>query len=197
MCVPSAEINSAALRLRRAPGLVSGHTQHSIEKGMDRRERIPCFEIDFAAWLVPVAANVSASSSRDSIATAGAETVNGYFMDVAHCHQTAEDIFGPDTLQLREIAPADTGVLHHLDSRLALPAIDSQFHRWIFLPSLRKVDILFTRNSVRFSTAECTSTKWTCNRDGPFCASYASTATSVPLRCRQTDPADRPGLRED
>ena len=96
------------------------------------RERIPCFQIDFAAWLVPVAANVSASSSCDSIATAGAEAVNGYFMDVAHCDKAAEDIFGPDALQLGEIAATDTSVVHHLDPRLALPAIDIQFRNSLF-----------------------------------------------------------------
>ncbi len=69
-----------------------------------------------------MAANVSASSPRDSIATAGAEAVDGDFMDVAHCHETAEDIFGPDGLQLRNIAAPNAGVLHHLDTRLGLPA---------------------------------------------------------------------------
>ena len=48
-------------------------------------------------------------------------------MDVAHRDKAAEDIFWPDALQLGEIAATDTSVLHHLDPRLALPAIDIQF----------------------------------------------------------------------
>jgi hypothetical protein len=68
-----------------------------------------------------VAANVSTSSPRDSIAAAGAEAVDGDFMDVAHCHEAAEDILGPDGLQLAQVAPPDTRLLHQLESRLARP----------------------------------------------------------------------------
>lgn len=71
-----------------------------------------------------MAANISASSPCDGIATAGTHAVNGYFMDVAHCHETAEHFFRPDAGQLREIAPTDTSLLHQLDAGLSWPAID-------------------------------------------------------------------------
>lgn len=83
---------------------------------------VPSFQIDFAAWLVPMAANISASSPCDGIATAGAHAVNGYFMDVAHCHEAAEHFFRPDAGQLREIATADASLLHQFDARLTHPS---------------------------------------------------------------------------